>query len=118
MEVIRKVAEAIGGIIQSPRYKDIGLDLTKDVGAWEISDLKWPSTGARSNNSAVWVLSWLDMDYAFQPNITPVLNENVVRMKIVMQLLLCTHNSHSVTLILKAHNYCLTSQQRSTILTA
>ncbi|KAJ1433394.1 Ulp1 protease family, carboxy-terminal domain protein [Sesbania bispinosa] len=110
-------AEAIGGIIQAPRYKDFGLDIMKDVGAWEISDLKWPSTGARSNNSVVWVLSWLDMDYAFQPNITPVLDQNVVRMKIVMQLLLCTHNSHSVTLILKAHNYCLTSQQRSTILT-
>ncbi|KAJ1380369.1 hypothetical protein SESBI_46067 [Sesbania bispinosa] len=82
MEVIRKVAEAIGGIIQAPRYKDFGLDIMKDVGAWEISDLKWPSTGARSNNSAVWVLSWLDMDYAFQPNITPV-NENCYAIVVV-----------------------------------
>ncbi|KAJ1387293.1 hypothetical protein SESBI_40115 [Sesbania bispinosa] len=61
-----------------------------NIDSWEIKGV----TPKHEDNidSALWVLEWMAMDYAFQPNVHGVINESKVRMRIAMTLLLGSHN--------------------------
>ncbi|KAJ1423164.1 Ulp1 protease family, C-terminal catalytic domain [Sesbania bispinosa] len=63
-----------------------------DLDTWEIKGIT-PNQGPKNSiNSAIWLLEWMAMDYAFQPNVHSVINEKKVRMKTTLSLFLVSHN--------------------------
>ncbi|KAJ1381168.1 Ulp1 protease family, C-terminal catalytic domain [Sesbania bispinosa] len=89
-DVVMTVVDVLGQIIFSGGFHE---KFTKGIGDM----LTWPATvrgGLRNttDNSAVWVLSWIDMEYAFNPKLVAVMNEKKVRMKAAMDLLIGGHN--------------------------
>ncbi|KAJ1378119.1 Ulp1 protease family, carboxy-terminal domain protein [Sesbania bispinosa] len=110
----RKTSNELKNKTPSPNHIDGNIQKSKNFYQGECSkmDDSINSPSARinpgssdSNNSALWVLDWMAMDYTFQPNVHGVINENKVRMKTTMSLLLGTHNEVRKNLKAKAENY-------------
>ncbi|KAJ1431886.1 hypothetical protein SESBI_06860 [Sesbania bispinosa] len=59
---------------------------------WDISQPQQLPTSTNDDNSAIWVLDWMTMGDAFTANISPNLNENLVRMRIALDLVQGAHN--------------------------
>ncbi|KAJ1384860.1 Papain-like cysteine peptidase superfamily [Sesbania bispinosa] len=87
-EVIRTVLSDFEQVIASNKYPVtfIGTDIKFDK--WEIVDAKTiPQSDDKNDSSAVWVMEWVDMEHAFQPNIFEKLDMDLVRMRTTINLI-------------------------------
>ncbi|KAJ1437047.1 Ulp1 protease family, C-terminal catalytic domain [Sesbania bispinosa] len=98
-DVIRNVSEAVSQIIKSKKCPPSFLDNHNDFGNWDIEN------GRGVPNCGLRVLSWIDMQNAFTPSVIGVMNENLVRMKIIVDLLLGNHNESKNTLLAATELY-------------
>ncbi|KAK2401310.1 ubiquitin-specific protease ESD4 [Trifolium repens] len=59
---------------------------------WPIEEARGIPNCGHSNNAAVWVIDWIDMDQCFTPNMQGELKENMVRVKTAAILVLGLQN--------------------------
>ncbi|XP_057415917.1 uncharacterized protein LOC130720289 [Lotus japonicus] len=79
--------------------------LAQHFGEWEVVEARGIPDCGRSDLSALWVISWLDMDIYFKPNVVGVLKERPVRMGVAMQVLMGDHNECKDELGANAERY-------------
>ncbi|KAJ1394328.1 Ulp1 protease family, C-terminal catalytic domain [Sesbania bispinosa] len=102
---ITKVCEVLVFLMTSEWLPCEFVNPPHDIDTWEIKGITPNQDNNHSTNSALWVLDWMAMDYAFQPNLHGVINEKKVRMKTVMALLLGSHNELRKNLEARAEMY-------------
>ncbi|KAJ1392399.1 Ulp1 protease family, C-terminal catalytic domain [Sesbania bispinosa] len=81
--------------VNSPNYTE----------SWDIKGITPPHQGSQGNDSVLWVLQWMAMDFSFQPNVHGLMNDNVVRMKTTLTLLLGSHSELRKNLETRAEVY-------------
>ncbi|KAJ1435380.1 Papain-like cysteine peptidase superfamily [Sesbania bispinosa] len=81
------------------------LNPPNDMGTWEIRTINPSQDNINSNHTALWVLEWMAMDWAFQPNVQQYLNRDRVRMKTAMMLFLEGNNEVLKTLEFRVEIY-------------
>ncbi|KAJ1421052.1 Ulp1 protease family, carboxy-terminal domain protein [Sesbania bispinosa] len=92
-DTITKVCEVLVYLMTSEWLPIEFVNNPHDIYNWEIKGITpKQENNNNSNNSAIWVLEWMAMEYAFHPNVDGVMNENKVRMKTALTLLLGSHN--------------------------
>ncbi|KAJ1405632.1 Papain-like cysteine peptidase superfamily [Sesbania bispinosa] len=115
-ETIRNVAIVIAQVIGTEYYPPNFAIGKLQLDAWEISDAFSPSTGPAVteseliSKSILWVMDWLYMRNAFQPNISREMNQEVLRMKVALDLLCGKHNQYWPMLQMKSKAFW--AQQR------
>ncbi|KAJ1400732.1 Ulp1 protease family, C-terminal catalytic domain [Sesbania bispinosa] len=77
----------------------------ENIDMWDVKGITPPIEGSHGNDSALWVLQWMAMDFAFQPNVHGLMKENLVRIKTTMTLLLGSHNELRKNLEARAEVY-------------
>ncbi|KAJ1404101.1 Papain-like cysteine peptidase superfamily [Sesbania bispinosa] len=88
------------------------LNPPNEMDTWEIKTINPSQNNMQSKHTALWVLEWMAMDWAFSPNVHQHLNEDRVRMKTAMMLLLEGNNEMRKTLESRAEIYMLTYEKR------
>ncbi|KAJ1380126.1 Ulp1 protease family, C-terminal catalytic domain [Sesbania bispinosa] len=102
-DTITKVCEVLVHLMTTDWIPIEFLNKPNHIDSWEIKGIT--PNQENNMNSAIWVLEWMAMDFAFQPNVHEVINENKVHMKTAMTLLLGTHNELRKNLEAKAEIY-------------
>ncbi|XP_045792831.1 uncharacterized protein LOC123887543 [Trifolium pratense] len=59
----------------------------------------------QSHTSGLWVVEWMSMEHAFFVNAPQMLDENVVRMKVALRLLMGPHNDYFKSVSSNALSY-------------
>ncbi|KAJ1422687.1 hypothetical protein SESBI_12878 [Sesbania bispinosa] len=81
------------------------LNPPNDMETWEIRTINPSQDNINSIHTTLWVLEWMAMDCAFQPNVQQYLNQDRVRMKTAMMILLEGNNELRKTLESRAEIY-------------
>ncbi|KAJ1378730.1 Ulp1 protease family, C-terminal catalytic domain [Sesbania bispinosa] len=109
---IKKPSEILVYLMVSEWFSISYVNSPNNIDVWDIKGITPPQAGSHglclahcSNDSALWVLQWMAMDFAFQPNVHGLVNENVVRIKTTLTLLLGSHNELRKNLEARAEVY-------------
>ncbi|KAJ1418114.1 Ulp1 protease family, C-terminal catalytic domain [Sesbania bispinosa] len=89
---IKKVCKVISEMVHCTPYPASYYSPYYEMELWDISQPQQLPTSTNGDNSAIWVLDWMTMGDAFTANISPNLNENLVRMRIALDLVQGAHN--------------------------
>ncbi|KAK2449872.1 hypothetical protein QL285_009027 [Trifolium repens] len=76
-----------------------------DFQLWDIVEARGVPNCGNSDNSALWVAEWLNMQNSFSNNIFGVMDEKFTRMAVTMRILLGNHNECNNNLIQQAREY-------------
>ncbi|MCI05261.1 Ulp1 protease family carboxy-terminal domain protein [Trifolium medium] len=79
-------------MVSSGIYGTTFLGRFVEIGEWPIEEAHGIPNCGHSNNAAVWVIDWIDMDQCFTPNLQGELKENIVRVKTAANLVLGLYN--------------------------
>ncbi|KAJ1404517.1 Ulp1 protease family, carboxy-terminal domain protein [Sesbania bispinosa] len=97
--------EMLSQLMGSRSYPDILFKDVLDLFTWEVMDATGLPHIPWGERSAVWVVDWMYMIDSFQPNLSPSMNEKVLRMRVVMDLLCGDHNECWNNLKAKAESF-------------
>ncbi|KAJ1376164.1 Papain-like cysteine peptidase superfamily [Sesbania bispinosa] len=105
---MRKIGDFISQIVATNYYPPRIEDALMNLAEWEI--MKAPGlpniAHLSNNNSAIWVMDWMNMEHCFHPKLYGKLNEDVVRMRIALELVLGDHNEMKTKLEEKVETFC------------
>ncbi|KAJ1404244.1 Ulp1 protease family, C-terminal catalytic domain [Sesbania bispinosa] len=104
-ENIQKLSAMLLFLMLSEWFSISYVNSPKNIDTWDIKQITPPNEGTDSVDSVLWVLQWMAMDFAFQPNVHGVMQDNVVRMKTALLLLLGSHNELRKNLEARAEVY-------------
>ncbi|WJX10126.1 hypothetical protein P8452_00884 [Trifolium repens] len=90
---MKKIAGVMSDLLLTIYNCDVGICLLPDFNNWEIVEPRGVPNCGHSENSGLWVTEWLNMQSNFNNQIIGVMNDNTVRMKIAMRLLVGAHNN-------------------------
>ncbi|PNY13028.1 hypothetical protein L195_g009675 [Trifolium pratense] len=76
-----------------------------EFGSWSIVAAENITKSKNSHTSGLWVVEWMSMEHAFFVNAPQMLDENVVRMKVALRLLMGPHNDYFKSLSSNALSY-------------
>ncbi|AES95273.1 putative Ulp1 protease family catalytic domain-containing protein [Medicago truncatula] len=89
---IKTLAEVMSQMVNSSYFATVFMGCKLDFQNWDIKEARGIPNCGRSNNSLVWLLEWLEMEHSFNHNVHGTINENAVRMRTCMSILLGLHN--------------------------
>ncbi|XP_057418940.1 uncharacterized protein LOC130713166 [Lotus japonicus] len=104
-ESITVVTRAISEIVSTGTYSRHLIHIAQKLKAWKIIEPTGIPNCGKSDDSAVYVMDWLQMEEDFNPQITCDLNIGKTRMTSLMKLLTGFHNEERLKLILKSNSY-------------
>ncbi|KAJ1442514.1 Ulp1 protease family, C-terminal catalytic domain [Sesbania bispinosa] len=87
---IKKVCKVISEMVHCTPYPASYYSPYYEMELWDITQPQQLPTSTNGDNSAIWVLDWMTMGDA--ANISPNLNENLVKMRITLDLVQGSHN--------------------------
>ncbi|XP_045800560.1 uncharacterized protein LOC123894574 [Trifolium pratense] len=102
---IRKIAIVLSSLLLLIYKADTSFCLLPDFEKWEIVEPRGIPNVGNSENSGLWVAEWLNMEQSFNEQMTGVLDDRTVRMKIALRLLTGPHNGLRRVLEMKAADY-------------
>ncbi|KAJ1433936.1 hypothetical protein SESBI_05780 [Sesbania bispinosa] len=88
-----KVCKALSGVIRAGVFPNKCFKNLQDLENWEVTEPVGMPFVPYGENYAVYVLHWMHMMHAFNPNIGGEVNETNVRMRVAMNLLYGDHNA-------------------------
>lgn len=89
---LSNLCKIIQKMVASKQYGNTFLGRAVEFGEWPIEEARGIPNVGRSDNAAIWLMDWIDMDCTFTPNLHGELHENIVRVKTAAYLLLGLHN--------------------------
>ncbi|KAJ1380979.1 Papain-like cysteine peptidase superfamily [Sesbania bispinosa] len=104
-ETIRTVTEQLSLMVNSEYYPPNFVNGYPNLATWDILEARGIPICGNSDMSGLWVMIWMDMEYAFTSSVKGVLNINIARMKLAMELLTRTHNECAYDVKIKAEDY-------------
>ncbi|XLT94897.1 hypothetical protein HN873_016559, partial [Arachis hypogaea] len=81
---IRNIGVALSEIISSEKYAKCGIQDIVSFEGWEVGNAIGIPRCTNSNDSAVWVMQWMDVQQEFTPVIPPKLHEERSRMYLAL----------------------------------
>lgn len=102
LRMMKKMWEAITQIMKSDHYPPNFLQTEYINGEWDTSDPIGMVTNDYCQHSGVWVLGWMGMEDMFQPNTTGLVHEDVIRMRVAMEIIMWEQNELAGNLKAKA----------------
>ncbi|TKY73898.1 Ulp1 protease family, carboxy-terminal domain protein [Spatholobus suberectus] len=101
-DTIRSITKAMSRIIAVVFQTQEFIFKVGDLEEWHICEPRGIPNCGQSDNSAIWVLEWMQMQHSFVSTLYGILDEKLVRMKVALTLLLGNHNEHKKTLMTNA----------------
>lgn len=102
---IRNIAAALSKLVDKVYEGNISFCTMTDFHYWDIDNATGIPNYGNSDNSALCVVEWLNMQNNFTHNLVGVMNESVTRITVAMRLLMGNHNECNNDLIRKAREY-------------
>ncbi|KAJ1415884.1 Papain-like cysteine peptidase superfamily [Sesbania bispinosa] len=90
--IMEHLCEMLSQLMGSRSYPDNLFKDVLDLFTWEVMEATGLPHIPWGERSAVWVVDWMYMVDSFQPNLSPSMNEKVLRMRVAMDLLCGDHN--------------------------
>ncbi|KAK2382560.1 hypothetical protein QL285_070086 [Trifolium repens] len=87
-----KYSRTLECMVSAALYGTTFLGRSTEFNEWPIEEAHGIPNCGHSNNAAVWVIDWMDMDQCFTPNIQGELKENMIRVKTASNLVLGVYN--------------------------
>ncbi|WJX51926.1 hypothetical protein P8452_38082 [Trifolium repens] len=86
------ISRTLECMVSAALYGTTFLGRSTEFNEWPIEEAHGIPNCGHSNNAAVWVIDWMDMDQCFTPNIQGELKENMIRVKTASNLVLGVYN--------------------------
>ncbi|KAK2409346.1 ubiquitin-specific protease ESD4 [Trifolium repens] len=99
------ISRTLQKMVSSSFYGTTFLGRSIEFNEWPIEEAHDIPNCGHSNNAAVWVIDWLDMDQTFTPNIQGELKENMIRVKTAANLVFGLYNDMWTFIEEEANNF-------------
>ncbi|RHN38519.1 putative Ulp1 protease family catalytic domain-containing protein [Medicago truncatula] len=104
-KTIRDIGAALAKLIEIVYDGCMSFCALPDFQYWDIELATGIPNCGTSDNSALWVVEWMNMESSFTNNLMGVIDEDVSRMAVTMRLLTGNHNECNNDLIKNARDY-------------
>ncbi|MCH80505.1 Ulp1 protease family carboxy-terminal domain protein [Trifolium medium] len=104
-QTIRNICSALAKIVDIVYDGFVTFCALADFDCWDIVEARGVPNCGNSDNSALWVAEWLNMQNSFTNNICGVMDEKITRMMVTIRILMGNHNQCNNDLIRKAREF-------------